>query len=58
MLFSDDFSHGPSSLDVPPTLQDVPLVVFKKDVPAGTVVLGPNSGVSGQGDASYLTFVK
>jgi hypothetical protein len=58
VLFSDDFSHGLSSLDVPPTLQDVPLVVFEKRVSAGPVVLGPNSGVSGQGDASYLTFVK
>jgi hypothetical protein len=56
-LFSDDFSHGLSSFDVPPTLQNVPLVVFKKDVPTGPVTLGPNSGIAGKGDASYVTFV-
>ena len=57
VLFSDDFSNGLSDFDVPSTLQDVPLVVFEKDMPAGTVTLGPNSGVAGKGDASYVTFV-
>jgi hypothetical protein len=57
VLFADDFSDGLSGLDVPSTLQDVPLVVFEKDMPAGQVTLGPNSGVAGEGKASYVTFV-
>lgn len=57
VLFSDNFNNGLSDFDVPSTLQDVPLVVFEKDMPAGAVTLGPNSGVSGKGDASYVTFV-
>jgi hypothetical protein len=36
---------------------DRPLVVFAKTVPAGQVRLGPNSGVTGQGGSSYVTFV-
>jgi hypothetical protein len=56
-LFTDDFSHGLAGLDVPPTLQNVPLVLFRKDVDAGPVTLGPNSGTSGKGDSSYVTFV-
>ena len=57
VLFSDNFSDGLSDFDVPSTLQNVPLVVFEKDMPAGPVTLGPNSGLSGKGDASYVTFV-
>jgi hypothetical protein len=57
VLFNDKFEHGLSGLDVPSALQDVPLVVFEKDMPAGAVTLGPNSGVAGKGSASYVTFV-
>lgn len=37
---------------------DRPLVLFRKEVPAGTLTLGGNSGVSGQGGSSYVTFVR
>ncbi|MFC7495689.1 MULTISPECIES: glycosyl hydrolase family 95 catalytic domain-containing protein [unclassified Nocardioides] len=56
-LFEEDFSGDLSAWDLPPRREDVPLVVFAKQVPAGRVTLGPNSG-TGQGDASYVTFVK
>lgn len=36
---------------------DQRLVLFKRDVPAGQLSLGPNSGVSGMGNSTYLTFV-
>jgi hypothetical protein len=36
---------------------DTAFIVLKKDFPAGRVVLGPNSGVSGQGSSSYFTIV-
>ncbi|XVQ83011.1 hypothetical protein ACQP2K_29770 [Microbispora siamensis] len=57
VLFDDDFSGDLSKWEIPADRQDVPLVVFEKRMPAGRVVLGPNSGVSGRGDSSYLTFV-
>jgi hypothetical protein len=57
VLFGEDFSGDLSAWSQPPTRQDVPLVVFAKRMPAGPVTLGPNSG-TGQGDASYVTFVK
>jgi hypothetical protein len=57
LLFEDNFSGDLSQWDIPEDRQDVPLVVFKKQMPAGRVALGPNSGVPGQGDASYITFV-
>jgi hypothetical protein len=37
---------------------DRPLVVFRKEVDAGTLVLGGNSGVAGQGSSAYVTFVR
>lgn len=37
---------------------DRPLVLFRKEVPAGTLRLGGNSGVAGQGGSSYVTFVQ
>ena len=57
VLFSDDFSGDLSKWEIPANRRDVPLVVFEKRMPAGRVVLGPNSGIAGQGDSSYLTFV-
>ncbi|MGJ9412901.1 hypothetical protein ACHAAC_09350 [Aeromicrobium sp. CF4.19] len=39
------------------TTTDRPMVVFTKDVEPGTVTLGGNSGVEGQGGTTYLTFV-
>ncbi|GIH62876.1 glycosyl hydrolase family 95 catalytic domain-containing protein [Microbispora siamensis] len=57
VLFDDDFSGDLSKWEIPADRQDVPLVVFEKRMPAGRVVLGPNSGISGRGDSSYLTFV-
>ena len=57
VLFSDDFSGDLSKWEIPADRQDVPLVVFEKQMPAGRVVLGPNSGISGKGDSSYLTFI-
>jgi hypothetical protein len=36
---------------------DRPLAVFAKAMLAGKVRLGPNSGVTGQGGSSYVTFV-
>ncbi|MGY2876525.1 hypothetical protein ACVW00_003715 [Marmoricola sp. URHA0025 HA25] len=56
-LFSEDFSGDLSKWDLSAIREDVPLVVFKKELPAGRVVLGPNSG-NGSGDASYVTFVR
>ncbi|HEY9351664.1 MAG TPA: hypothetical protein VIP28_00375, partial [Nocardioides sp.] len=37
---------------------DRQLVLFRKEVAAGTLTLGGNSGVSGQGGSSYVTFVR
>ncbi|GIF63872.1 hypothetical protein Ais01nite_19070 [Asanoa ishikariensis] len=56
-LFKDEFSGDLAQWDIPATRQDVPLVVFKKDAPAGRLLLGPNTGISGRGDSSYLTFI-
>jgi len=56
-LLREDFSGDLSNWDLSALREDVPLVVFRKQLPAGRVVLGPNSG-NGSGDASYLTFVK
>jgi hypothetical protein len=56
-LFAEDFSGDLAKWDIPPTRQDVPLVVFAKRMPAGRVTLGPNSQ-TGSGNASYVTFVK
>jgi hypothetical protein len=36
---------------------DQRLILFKRDVPAGSLALGPNSGVTGKGNSSYITFV-
>ncbi|RAY11546.1 hypothetical protein DPM19_30050 [Actinomadura craniellae] len=36
---------------------DTLFLVLKKELPAGRVTLGPNSGVSGQGSSSYFTLV-
>ncbi|MGW7684162.1 glycosyl hydrolase family 95 catalytic domain-containing protein [Kribbella sp. NPDC054772] len=36
---------------------DQRLVLFKRDVPAGQLALGPNSGVAGKGNSTYITFV-
>ncbi len=36
---------------------DQRLVLFKRDVPAGQLPLGPNSGVTGKGNSTYITFV-
>jgi hypothetical protein len=35
---------------------DQRLVLFKRDVPAGQLALGPNSGVTGKGNSTYITF--
>ncbi len=56
-LFSERFDGDLAAWDQPAGRQDNPLVVFRKTMPAGRVALGPNSGVSGQGDAPYVTFV-
>ncbi|GLY90292.1 glycosyl hydrolase family 95 catalytic domain-containing protein [Actinoallomurus iriomotensis] len=49
--------QGFTRTDMTVQTSDRPLAVFKKTVPAGQVRLGPNSGVSGQGGSSYVTFV-
>ena len=36
---------------------DQRLTVFKRDVPAGQLALGPNSGVPTKGNSTYITFV-
>jgi hypothetical protein len=36
---------------------DQRLILFKRDVPAGKLSLGPNSGVAGKGNSTYVTFV-
>ncbi|MFF5260928.1 hypothetical protein ACFY4C_18470 [Actinomadura viridis] len=36
---------------------DTSFIVLKKEMPAGRVVLGANSGVTGQGSSSYFTMV-
>ncbi|MGZ0152286.1 glycosyl hydrolase family 95 catalytic domain-containing protein [Kribbella sp. WER1] len=36
---------------------DQNLILFKRDVPAGQLSLGPNSGVAGKGNSTYVTFV-
>ncbi|NIK57737.1 glycosyl hydrolase family 95 catalytic domain-containing protein [Kribbella shirazensis] len=36
---------------------DQRLILFKRDVPAGQLVLGPNSGVPDKGNSTYVTFV-
>lgn len=35
---------------------DQRLILFKRDVPAGALALGPNSGVPGKGNSTYITF--
>lgn len=37
---------------------DRSMALFRREVPAGTLTLGGNSGVSGQGGSSYVTFVQ
>ncbi|MEV1329696.1 hypothetical protein AB0J20_08995 [Micromonospora costi] len=56
-LFREDFTGDLAQWDIPVNRQDADMVVFKKDAPGGTLVLGPNTGISGRGDSSYLTFV-
>jgi hypothetical protein len=56
-LFTENFSGDLAKWDLSALREDVPMVVFKKQMPAGRVVLGPNSS-TGSGDASYVTFVK
>lgn len=56
LLFEEDFSGDLAAWELPPTRQDVPLVVFAKTVPAGRVVLGPTS-LDGKEDAPAVTFV-
>ncbi|WP_129710808.1 glycosyl hydrolase family 95 catalytic domain-containing protein [Haloactinopolyspora alba] len=56
-LFDDDFSGDLSAWDVPPNRDDVPLVVWHKEAPAGRLVLGPNTGIPGEGEGGYVTFV-
>ena len=56
LLLEEDFSGDLSAWDVPPTRQDVPLVVFSKPMPAGRVVLGPISA-DGTEDSPAVTFV-
>ena len=36
---------------------DQRLILFKRDVPAGALSLGPNSGVPDKGNSTYVTFV-
>ncbi|MFF0342349.1 hypothetical protein [Kribbella sp. NPDC004875] len=36
---------------------DQRLLLFKRDVPPGQLPLGPNSGVPGKGNSTYITFV-
>jgi len=36
---------------------DQRLILFKRDVPAGELALGANSGITGKGNSSYITFV-
>ncbi|MEU4607035.1 hypothetical protein AB0F43_28975 [Kribbella sp. NPDC023972] len=36
---------------------DQRLILFKRDVPAGELALGPNAGIAGKGNSSYITFV-
>lgn len=36
---------------------DQRLILFKREVPAGELILGPNSGIEGKGNSSYITFV-
>ncbi|TCO18561.1 hypothetical protein EV652_115105 [Kribbella steppae] len=36
---------------------DQRLILFKREVPAGQLALGPNSGIEGKGNSSYITFV-
>ncbi|MFI5698149.1 glycosyl hydrolase family 95 catalytic domain-containing protein [Kribbella sp. NPDC051586] len=36
---------------------DQRLILFKRDVPAGKLALGPNSGVEDKGNSTYVTFV-
>jgi hypothetical protein len=33
------------------------LILFKREVPTGELALGPNSGIVGKGNSSYITFV-
>lgn len=49
--------QGFTRTDMTVQTSDRPLVVFAKTMPAGQVRLGPNSGVTGQGGSSYVTFV-
>jgi hypothetical protein len=35
---------------------DQRLILFKRDVPAGALALGPNSGVPDKGNSTYITF--
>jgi hypothetical protein len=35
---------------------DQRLILFKRDVPAGQLALGPNSGIPNKGNSSYITF--
>lgn len=57
-LFEDDFTGDLSAWDIPADRENVPLVVWKKQFPAGRVSLGPNSGIDGEGEAPYVTFVE
>ncbi|GAA3147567.1 hypothetical protein JOF29_002034 [Kribbella aluminosa] len=36
---------------------DQPLTLFKRNAPAGHLSLGPNSGIPGKGNSTYITFV-
>jgi hypothetical protein len=36
---------------------DQRLILFKREVPTGELALGPNSGIVGKGNSSYITFV-
>jgi hypothetical protein len=36
---------------------DQRLILFKRDVPGGELALGANSGITGKGNSSYITFV-
>ncbi|TDE16011.1 glycosyl hydrolase family 95 catalytic domain-containing protein [Jiangella asiatica] len=57
VLFDDDFSGDLSAWNIPADRQNVPLVVWTKQLPAGRVSLGPNSGIDGEGEAPYVTFI-
>lgn len=56
-LFEERFDGDLSAWEQPAGRQDNPLVVFTKRFEAGRVTLGPPTGLSGQGDAPYVTFV-